>query len=515
MSVNTAEVYDPVAGTFTATGSMAQARQSQTATVLQDGRVLVAGGFDESYTALASAEIYDPSSGTFTATGSMTTARGAQTASLLPDGRVLVAGGQDASLDSLASAEIYDPATGAFSATGSMSTPRFIQAAALLTSGKVLIAGGSNDTELALASAEIFDPAAGTFLPTGAMTSARADPTASVLEDGKVLLAGGVNGVFTSQNSAEVFDPATGRFTVTGSMSAPRFAQSATVLQSGKVLVAGGAQLFLTTGQALASADVYDPLSGEFSATENSMTTRRAGQTATLLADGQVLLAGGADQFSSSGYDQPTATAELYTPANPVPRTIEPPEGSTLGGTEVTIGGSEFVAGSTVTIGGTACAITATTATTLTCVTGRHEAGAADVIVSNPGSRTGTLPDAFQYVTPTTTLTVTARAKNKKLKPAERVTVVKRATTNGELTAVKAHCYLDGNKITGKRAKSICKVRTNDRTGRIVVRPACSVHLKVKAIVRARAPQAKGSTWTRTWRVKHAPRTHCGVHGNG
>ncbi len=288
--------------TFDNTGSLATAREDHTATLLPNGKVLVAGGGNSSFNALASAELYDPASGTWSATGSLATARYEHTATLLPNGKVLVAGGFGNS-GLLASAELYDPTSGTWSATGSLATARQYHTATLLPSGKVLVAGGGGNSG-ALASAELYDPTSGTWTPTGSLATARYEHTATLLPNGKVLVAGGYDG--GSLASAELYDPASGTWTITGSLGAARYEHTATLLPNGKVLVAGG----VGTSSALASAELYDPASGTWTAT-GSLATARYYHTATLLPSGKVLVAAGRDSSGNS-----LASAELYDPAS-------------------------------------------------------------------------------------------------------------------------------------------------------------------------------------------------------
>jgi hypothetical protein len=250
IGVGAAELYDPGSRTFRLAAPVVTERYGYTAAPLQDGRVLIVGGVgpksDTDF--LASAEIYDPTTGKFSPTGSMHTAREDATATLLPDGRVLIAGGDQGVcgacgyINILASAEVYDPATGRFSTTGSMTNERTWHTATALADGRVLIAGGAGpkpDQDY-LASAEIYDPATAKFSATGSMTTAREWHTATRLQDGRVLIAGGAgpNGL----SSAEIYDPATATFSQTGDMHARRSEHSATLLADGRVLIAGGAQ---------------------------------------------------------------------------------------------------------------------------------------------------------------------------------------------------------------------------------------------------------------------------------
>jgi galactose oxidase-like protein len=232
------------------TGSLKTARFHHTATLLPDGRVLVAGGQDRS-DSLASAELYDPATATWSDTGSLNTPRDSHTATLLPNGMVLVAGGENDRLHALASADLYDSATGTWSATGSLNTARYDHTATLLPNGMVLVAGG-NPGELD--SAELYDPATGTWSLTGSLNDGRADHVETLLPNGMVLVADGTPFPLAS---AELYDPTTGIWSLTGSLNAPRKDHAATLLPNGMVLVTAGARGY---GKApLASAELYDP----------------------------------------------------------------------------------------------------------------------------------------------------------------------------------------------------------------------------------------------------------------
>jgi len=334
-------------GTFTPTGSMAASRYLHTATLLADGRVLIAGG-----NAAGTAELYDPATGAFASTGNMTTPRTAHTATLLPNGKVLITGGYGP----LASAELYDPATGMFSATGTMNSPRAVHTATLLADGRVLIAAGSATT-----SAELYDPSTGTFTPTGSLlappyglttaallpdgrvlitegseveaelydpgtgTFSRTSPrtpwvqgSAALLMNGKVLLAGGNDDPGESA-LAEVYDPSTGAFTPTGNMTVARADDPATLLPDGTVLIAGSNAGSPDGGVTLASAEVYDPATGTFART-GDMSTDRGLHTATLLKNGKVLIAGGIHHVVGGWFS--LSSAEVYTPASLIPAPV-------------------------------------------------------------------------------------------------------------------------------------------------------------------------------------------------
>lgn len=319
---------------------MQQPRLRHAAALLPSGKVLVAGGCTEfeceGEGPTATAEVYDPLTGTFSNTGAMAKPRHSFSMTALPSGRVLVAGGcQDKTCDKAdASAELYDPSTGEFSLlTSTMSSVRWKHTATRLASGQVLIAGGSSGsaTNSELATAELFDPAgAGTFTPVAAMSAARASHTATLLRNGKVLIAGGTSSG-SSLQSAELYDPAGKAFAPSANLAVPRAWHTSTGLPDGTVLIAGGCNGSSCSSHSLQTAERFDPAgnagAGTFKTIAANLAVARRRHSATLLPTGKVLLVAGCVIDQPCWSADLTRSAELFDPVTETFQITPQPDG--------------------------------------------------------------------------------------------------------------------------------------------------------------------------------------------
>ena len=311
------EVFDPVAATWTAVAPMIVMRSSHTATLLADGRVLVTGGSTVSsaaakgYVNNTSAEIYDPVANTWTAAPPMSAARSHHTATLLPDGKVLVVGGENVVYLVEPTAEVYDPVANTWTATrGAPISRRSQHSATLLPSGLVLIAGGFDIVDgllTPLASAELYDPVLHTtsntdingvttvtitggldFTATTPMAFTHYGQSATRLADGRVVVVGG------NTTQTELFDPVAATWTTQGTTAATHTSHGAVLLPDGRILVVGGTQF------AQPAAELFDPATGLWTAAAR-MLVIRSNPSATRLPDGSVMVCGGA--LDTSGVD--------------------------------------------------------------------------------------------------------------------------------------------------------------------------------------------------------------------
>lgn len=278
-------------GSIVTTGQMVAPRFDHAAVLLPSGRVLIVGGIERNGIMQSSAELFDPASGRFIITGKPQAQHGwGVTATLLRDGKVLVAGGSTG-CDSpcyTASAELYNPETGKFSATGKMTVPRAEARTAMLRSGDVLFVGGSASTNgRSPVTAELYHQSTGTFASIG--TTHLSDATQIVmLNDGKVLVIG--------NSGTDLYDPSTNEFRSTAPMTVPRSKFGGALLPDGRVLIAGG-QAGGPMGTRVTSTQIYDPAQGTFAPGPVLNKERfKLSKAVVTLKDGRVLIAGGADQ---------------------------------------------------------------------------------------------------------------------------------------------------------------------------------------------------------------------------
>jgi len=323
------ELYRQNLEAFEAFPPMNQARSLHRATRLLDGRVLLTGGVDGAGNPHNSAEVYDPAAGTSTPTGNLSIARVGHTASLLPDGRVLIAGGSsDLSSDTSfatsaeASTEIYNPATNAFSPGPNLSQPKTFHDAVTLANGTVLFTGGITYITIFIRipdlsdRAQVYTPSAGagSFGSNLTMGSKRAGHSTILLDDGRALVVGGASGSLLSPvilASCELYTG--GGFAAAGSLATERAIAGLVKLDNGQVLASGGAQGDLLNPTSIASCELYTPAppsgAGSWGAA-GSMGTSRSGHGALMLSDGTVgLIAGGGGASGTA-----LSTAEIYQP---------------------------------------------------------------------------------------------------------------------------------------------------------------------------------------------------------
>jgi len=313
-------------GTWTAAGTLpapaAWYGQHDGAVLLTGGtdKVLVIGGADGTATAAGKTAVYDATTKTWSAAAALKVPRRLYTATVLGDGRVLVAGGITGARQfpspGLNTVEIYDPANDTWTTAAPMKHQRWGHSA-VLAGGKVLVAGGfavrSGQSELALTSAELYDPTEKTWTEVGPMTDPRGGHAAVALKNGKVLVAGGAvpvgKGADTDLAYCELYDPAAKTWSVTGSMTAARVGHQATAL-------AGGAAVLVTGGRApggrgdgtfdpfsRAAAELYDQAAGTWSPVDDLPGGRVYHRTVALGADKALAVGGTGDVHDDAGYE--------------------------------------------------------------------------------------------------------------------------------------------------------------------------------------------------------------------
>jgi hypothetical protein len=337
VNFNSAEVFDPITEQWTPTGPMSDFHWSHTATLLPDGRVLVAGGFGgtsvgsgaNAQPVVDTAEIYDPATNQWTRTDNLNVRRALHTAERLPDGRVLVAGGRTCDQPPPATcnftfvtntAELYDPATGQWTLTGSLSAPRHTTGSVVLLDGRVLVPAGFQGSGAPSNGGDVYNPATSTWSPIAPLNVARSRQGAMLLPDGRVFVAFG----FQGGNTTELYNPVTNTWALGPPLanSSGRFNFAYQTLPNGKVMVASGQ----IPGPGLSrSTDIYNPATNQWEPGGLLNDVHSSGSSLTNSYEAVVLSASPTSYVADpyvcgrncgkvlvAGYN-PTGTSELYT----------------------------------------------------------------------------------------------------------------------------------------------------------------------------------------------------------
>ena len=314
------------AGFWAPAANLLEGHVAHTATLLNDGRVFIAGGTHTDGVARASCELFDPKANRWTPAPSMIHARAGHAAAVLTDGSVLVTGGETGlgifPIESLSSTEIYHPTSNSWTVAAAMHVPRRMHSSIGLRDGRVLVVGGTN---LAPGSplpaveqeqAEVYDPHSDSWAFAGAGLPPLSGQAATLMPDGSVLVTGGSTDMGFATVSAEIFDPATNLWKpTTWPMARPRYGHSATLLPDGKVLLAGGYSTrtqisgagIYPNPELLATSEIFD-VRGNIWMEVGHSTIPRFDHTATLLRSGTVLVVGSA--YASN------ADSQIFDPKN-------------------------------------------------------------------------------------------------------------------------------------------------------------------------------------------------------
>ena len=415
---STVALYDPATGAWSTADALASPRTGHTATLLDEGRVLVAGGFttDErgALVLTGAAAVFDARTRAWSPVAGLGEARAGHTASLLHGGDVLVTGGFGADpTRTLASAEVFDPGSRAWRAAPSLERGRAGHTATVLADGRVLAVGGYRGIEGE--AVEAFAPTAELLGPQG-WTSvagpavARWRHTSTLLPDGRVLVVGGMRCLPApcATDDATLFDPATGAWRAARPLASARLDHTATLLPDGRVLVAGGERAVTPPSRpTLVSAALYAPDQGPGRwLPTRPMAKGRAGHAAVLLPSGpaavcggdcgRVLVTGGA---AGPLGERPLASAELFLPA-PEVTAVTPSAGPTAGGTTVRIAGRNLAGATAVRFGTEAATrVAVVSPAEVEAVTPAHAAATVDVTVRTASGWSAPVPLArFTYV---------------------------------------------------------------------------------------------------------------------